>query len=145
MDGFLFMFCSRIKSSISLDIRFLLGGIWFFGAFLDNSSTFLNLGFGEILNERSYEVIISAISIIRRFLLEVIYFWALLSITKISETFNLLIEFFSFLYLMQIWRTAFQICWCSLIKWYFWNCGVWWIWWLQMNYSVNLKCKLWYF
>ena len=71
---FLFMFCSWITSISSLDMRFLLGGIYVVEKFLDRSSTFLNIGFWEILKGRPSEIIRSAIVIIRWVSLEVIFF-----------------------------------------------------------------------
>ena len=74
ISKFLFMFCSRITPSSSLDMRFMLGGIYVLETFLDNSSTFLNLGFWEILKVKSSEIIIYDMEIVRRVLLEVITF-----------------------------------------------------------------------
>ena len=42
---FIFMFCSLIRSSSSLDIRFLLGFIYVLETLLASSSIFLNIGF----------------------------------------------------------------------------------------------------
>ena len=53
---------------------FLLGVIYVFKTFLDNSSTFLNLGFWEILKGRPSEIIRSAVAIVRHVSLEVINF-----------------------------------------------------------------------
>ena len=76
-------------------MSFLLGGIYVFKTFLDNSSTFLNLGPWERLKGRTSEIIRSAIEIVRRVLLEVINFWELPSIPKISEPFEKLLEVLS--------------------------------------------------
>ena len=89
------MFCSWITSSSSLDIRFLLGGIYVLETFLDKYSTFLNLGFWEILKGRPSEIIRSAIAILRQLSLEVINFWELPSIPKTSEPFEKLLELLS--------------------------------------------------
>ena len=91
----LFIFCLWITSSSSLDMRFLLGGIYVLEKFLDNSSTFLNLGFWERLKGRPSEIIRSAIAIVRRVSLEVINFWELPSIPKTSEPFEKLLELLS--------------------------------------------------
>ena len=88
MGKFLFMFCSWITSSSSLDMSFLLGGIYVFGNFLDNSSTLLNPVFWAILKGKPSEIIISDIEIVRRVWLEVINFWELPSIPKTSEPFE---------------------------------------------------------
>ena len=92
MAKFLFMFCSWITSSSYLDVTFLLGGIYFFKTFPDNSSTFLNLVFCARLKGRPSEIIRSAITIVRRVSLEVINFWELPSILKISEPYEKLLE-----------------------------------------------------
>ena len=63
--------------------------------FLVNSSTFLNLGFWKILKERPLEIIGSDISTVGWISLEVIYFWSLPSIQRISEPFELLIVLLS--------------------------------------------------
>ena len=76
-------------------MNFLLGGIYVFKTFLDNSSTFLNLGFGARLKGRPSEIIRSSIAIVRQVLLGVINFWELPSIPKISEPFEKLLELFS--------------------------------------------------
>ena len=76
-------------------MSFLLGGIYVFKMFLDNSSTFLNLSFWERLKGRPSEIIISAIAIVRRLSLEVINFWELPSIPKISVPFETLLEVIS--------------------------------------------------
>ena len=86
------MFRLWIISSSSLDLRFLLEGIYVLETFLDNSSTFLNLGFWEILKERPYEIIKSAKVIVRWVSLEVSNFWELPSIPKRSEAFEKLLE-----------------------------------------------------
>ena len=52
MAKFLFVFCSWIISSSSLDISFLVGLIQVLETFLANYSTFLNLGFWSGLNKR---------------------------------------------------------------------------------------------
>ena len=52
----------------------MLGGIYVLEMFLERSSTFLNLGFWEILKGRPSEIIRSDISIVRRVSLEVINF-----------------------------------------------------------------------
>ena len=52
----------------------MLGGIYVLETFLDNSSTFLNLGFWARLKGRPSEIIRSAIAIVRRVSLEVINF-----------------------------------------------------------------------
>ena len=69
-----------------------MGGIYVFKTFLDNSSTFLNLGFWERLKGRPSEIIRSAIAIVRRVSLKVISFWELPSIPKISVPFETLLE-----------------------------------------------------
>ena len=53
-------------------MSFLLGGIYVLEMFLDNSSTFLNIGFWEILKERPYEIIRSDMAIVIQVSLEVI-------------------------------------------------------------------------
>ena len=95
MAKFLFVFYSWITSSSSLDMSFLLGRIYVFKTLLDNSSTFLDLGFWERLKGRPYEIIRSAIAIVRLVLLEVINFWELPSIPKISEQFEKILELLS--------------------------------------------------
>ena len=92
---FLFMLCSWITSSSFLDMGFVLGWIFVLETFLDKSSTFLNLGFWEILKGGPSDIIRSAIAIVRRVSLEVINFWELPSIPKISEQFEKLIELLS--------------------------------------------------
>ena len=92
---FLFMFYSWITSSSSLDKSFLLGVIYVLEMFLDNSGTFLNLGFWDRLNGRPYNIIRYAIAILRRLSLEVINFWELPSIPKISEPFEKNLELLS--------------------------------------------------
>ena len=89
------MFCSWITSSSSLDMRFMLGGIYVLETFLEKPSTFLNLGFWEILKERPSEIIRSDMAILRWVLSEVIHFWSFLSITKTSEPFEKLLELIS--------------------------------------------------
>ena len=76
-------------------MSFLLGRIYVFKTFLDNSSTFLNLGFWEILQERPSDTIRSDMEILRRVSLEVINFLELPSITKTSEPFEKLLEVLS--------------------------------------------------
>ena len=88
------MFYSWITSSSSLDISFLLGGIYVLETFLDKSSTFLNLGFWEILKGRPSEIIRSAIAIVRQVSLEIINFWELPP--KTSEPFEKLLELLSY-------------------------------------------------
>ena len=74
INKFLFMLCSLIRSSSSLDISFLLGGIYVLETFLDNSSTFLNIGFWGRLKGRPSEIIRSATAIVRQVSLEVVNF-----------------------------------------------------------------------
>ena len=76
-------------------MSFLLGGIYVFKKFLDNYSTFLNRGFWARLKGNVFEIIISAIEIVRQVSLEVINFWELQSIPKISESFEKLLELLS--------------------------------------------------
>ena len=71
---FLIMFCSRVTPSSSLDVSFLLVGIYALETFLDNTSTFLNLSFLARLKEMPSEIIRSALKIVRRVQLEVIIF-----------------------------------------------------------------------
>ena len=61
--------------SSSLDMSFLSGGIYFFKTYLARSIIFLNLVFWERLKERTFDIIGSAMAIVRRVLLEVIGFW----------------------------------------------------------------------
>ena len=108
------MFCSWITSSSSLDMIFLLGGIHFLKTFLDNSSTFLNIGFWERMKGRPSEIIRSDIAIVRRVSLEVISFWELPSNPKIGVPFetllvmmidlyqNIKLEIFLFMYIFTI-------------------------------------------
>ena len=74
---------------------FLLGVTCVLETFLENSSTFLNLGFWDILKGRPSEIIRSAIEILIRVSLEVIIFLELPSIPKTSETFEKIIELLS--------------------------------------------------
>ena len=76
-------------------MSFLLGGIYVLETFLDNSSTFSDLGFWERLKVRSSEIIIYDIAIVRQVSLEVNIFWELPSIPKISEPFEKLLELLS--------------------------------------------------
>ena len=92
---FIFMFCSWITSSSSLDMSFLLGGIYVLETFLDKSGTLLNIGFWSRLKGRPSEIIIYAMEIVRRVLLEVINFWELPSIPKKGEPFEKLLELLS--------------------------------------------------
>ena len=78
-----------------MDTSFLLGGIYVFKTFLENSSNFLNLDFWERLKGKPSEIIRSTIAIVRRVLLEVINFWELSSLQKISEPFEKLLELLS--------------------------------------------------
>ena len=89
------MLFSWITSSSSLDMSFILGGIHVFKKFLDNSSTFLNLGFWARLRGRNSDIIRSAIAIVIRVSLEAINFWEFPSIPKISEPFEKLLEVIS--------------------------------------------------
>ena len=63
--------------------------------FPDKSITFLNLDFWARLKGRPSEIIIFAITIVRRVSLEVISFRELPYIPKISEPFEKLLEVFS--------------------------------------------------
>ena len=92
---FLFVLCSWITSSSSLDMSFLVGIIYVLETFLDNSSTFLNIGFWDRLKERPSKVIISDVAIVRRVSLEVINFWEFLSIPKTIEPFEKLLDLLS--------------------------------------------------
>ena len=74
MAKLLFMFYSWITPSSSLDIGFMLGGTYVFETLFFNSSTFLNIGFWEILKKTPSKMIRSAIEIVRQVLLEVIGF-----------------------------------------------------------------------
>ena len=76
-------------------MSFLLGGTYVFKNFLDNSSTFLNLGLWARLKGRPYKIIISALAIVRQVSLEVINFWELPSTPKIIEAFEKLLEVLS--------------------------------------------------
>ena len=89
------MFCPWITSSSYLDMQFLWGGIYVLETFLDNSSTFLNIAFGERLKERPSEIMISTMEIVRWVSLEVINFLSLPSIPKTSEPFEKLCELLS--------------------------------------------------
>ena len=89
------MFCSWKTSSSSLNMSFLLGGIYVLETFVDNSSTFLNIVFWEILNGRPSEIIRYAIAIVRRVSLEVINFWEFPSIPKTCEQFEKLLALLS--------------------------------------------------
>ena len=89
------MFYSWIKSSSSTDMSFLLGLIYVFETFFDNSSTFLNIGFSEILKRRPVEIIRSASAIVRWVSLEVIKFWELPLIPKLNESFEIILELLS--------------------------------------------------
>ena len=109
ISKFLFVFCSWIKSSSSLDLRFMLGGIYVLETFLDNSSTFLNLGIWERLKGRPSEIIRSDMAIVRRVSLEVIIFWWFPSIPKTSEPFEKILSYSQLLYLMQKWSLKFQM------------------------------------
>ena len=105
----LFMFCSWITSSTSLDMRFLLGGLHVLETSLVNSSIFLNIGFWWILKERPSEIIRSAVAIVRQVSLEVFHFWEFPSIQK---QFNHLKNFLSYsqlLYLMHNLSLIFKI------------------------------------
>ena len=70
---FLFMLCSWITSSSFLDTSLMLRGIQVLETFLSNYSTISKFVFWERLKERTYEIIISSMEILRRLLLEVIY------------------------------------------------------------------------
>ena len=63
--------------------------------FLTKSSTFLNLGYWEILKERSSEIIISAMEIVIWVSLELIYFWEFPSIPKLIEPYETFLELIS--------------------------------------------------
>ena len=63
--------------------------------FLENSSTFLSIGFWERLKGSPSEIIRSAIAIVRQVSLEVINFWEFPSIPKIREPFEKLLELLS--------------------------------------------------
>ena len=76
-------------------MSFLFGGIYVLKTSLDNSSTFLNLGFWARLNGRPSEIIRSAIEIVKRVSLEVISFWELPSKLKIGVPFETLLEVLS--------------------------------------------------
>ena len=80
---------------------FMLGGIYVSKILLENSSTFLNLGFWGILKGRPSEIIRYAIEILIRVSLEVIIFLELPSIPKTSETFEKFLSYSQMLYLMQ--------------------------------------------
>ena len=84
-----------MTSSGSLGMRFLLGGIHVLETFLENSSTFLNIGVGARLKGRTSEIIRSDIAIVRWVSLEVINFWELTSTPKISGPFEKLLELLS--------------------------------------------------
>ena len=62
------------------------------GTFLANSRTFLNIVFLWRLKETPSDIMRRAMAIVRRVLLEVIYFWELSSIPKISEPFDTFLE-----------------------------------------------------
>ena len=70
----LFMFCSWITSISSLDIIFLLGGLYFLETFLASYSIFLNIYFWARLKERPSDIIISSIEIVRQVSLELMNF-----------------------------------------------------------------------
>ena len=114
MAKFLFMFCSWITSSSSFDMSFLLGVIYVFKTFLDNSSTLLNLGFRVRWKGRTSEIIRSAIAIVRWVSLEVINFWELSSIPKISEPFEKFLRYSQMISLMQ---KSWYYRWSSVIWW----------------------------
>ena len=76
-------------------MRFLLVVIYFLETFIENSSTFLNIGFWARLKGRPSEIIRSDIAIVRQVSLEVINFWELPSIPKTSEPFEKLLELIS--------------------------------------------------
>ena len=76
-------------------MSFLLGGLYVLETFLENSSTFLNLGSWAKLKVWPSDIIGSAIAIVRRVSLEVINFWEFPSIPKISEPFKKLLELLS--------------------------------------------------
>ena len=73
----------------------MLGVIYVLETFLDKSITFLNIGFGERLKGRPSDIIRYAVAILRQASLEVINFWELPSIPKISEPFEKLLELIS--------------------------------------------------
>ena len=100
IDKFLFMFCSWITSSSYLDMRFLLGRIYVLETILDNSSTFLNIGFWERLKGRPSEIITSAIAIVIQVSLEVINFWEFPSIPETSEHLKNFLSYSQRIYLM---------------------------------------------
>ena len=89
------MFCSWITSSSSLDMRFILGGIYVLETFLEKYNTFLNLGYWARSKEKPSEIIRPAMEIVRRFSSEVINFWELPSIPKTNEPFEKLLELLS--------------------------------------------------
>ena len=103
MAKFLFMFCSWITSSSFLDMSFLLGGIYVFKTFLDNSSTFLNLDFWVRLKGRPSEIIRSDIAIVRQVSLEVINFWEFPSIPKQVNHLKNFLRYSQMINLMQKW------------------------------------------
>ena len=89
------MLYSWTTSSSSLDIIFLVGGIYVLETFLENSSNLLNIGFWDRLKEIPSEIIISDMEIVRWLSLEVINFWECPSIPKISEQFETFPELLS--------------------------------------------------
>ena len=125
----LFIFCSWRTSSSSLDVSFLLGGIYVLEKFPENSRTLSNIGFWERLKGRPSEIIRSVFTTVRRVSLEVINFWEFPSIPKTSEPFEKILIYSQMLYLMKKWSLRFQMNWCDLIKWYFLNYDGWWIRW----------------
>ena len=76
-------------------MRFLLGGIYVLETFLDNSSTFLNLGFWARLKGRHSEIMRSYIAIVIQVSLKVNNFCELQFIPKTSEPFGKLLELIS--------------------------------------------------
>ena len=90
-------------------MRFKLGGIYVLEKFLDNSSTFLNLGFWKRLKGRPSEIMRSAIAIVGQVSLEVIIFWELPSIPKTSEPFENSLSYCQMIYFMQKRSLRLQI------------------------------------
>ena len=72
-----------------------MGGIYVLETFLDNSSTFFNIGFWSILKGGPSDIIRSDMAIVRRVLLEVTKFWEFPSIPKTSEPFGKLLDLLS--------------------------------------------------
>ena len=115
------------------------------GTFLANSRTFLNIVFLWRLKETPSDIMRRAMAIVRRVLLEVIYFWELSSIPKISEPFDTFLELLPVVIFYTDLMDDFSDISAWFLKCYFCNCCVWWIQWKKMTYSINSKWMLWYF